>query len=134
MTIALFYSFFALVAITANVLSQEITLALYSGSYELALAILVGTAVGLVSKYLLDRKYIFKADTQTLSKDTRQFIAYASTGVLTTMLFWGAEITFDYLFGSKEARYVGAVLGLSCGYYLKYQLDKRFVFIKKVSS
>ncbi len=134
MTIALIYSFFAIVAITANLLSQEMTLALYSGAFELAIAILVGTAVGLVIKYLLDRKYIFKADTQPLNKDATQFIAYASTGVLTTMLFWGAELTFDYLFGSKEARYLGAVLGLSCGYYLKYQLDKRFVFTRRLSS
>jgi hypothetical protein len=28
-------------------------------------------------------------------------------------------------------RYIGGVLGLSIGYYIKYQLDKRFVFVDK---
>ena len=134
MTLALIYSFFAIVAIATNVLSQEITLLLYSGPYELALAILMGTAVGLVVKFLLDRKYIFQADSKPLSKDATQFIAYATTGVLTTILFWGSEIAFDYFFASKQARYVGAVLGLSCGYYVKYQLDKRYVFTTKEPS
>lgn len=134
MTIALTYSFFAIIAIAANVLSQEMTIALYTGPYELAIAILVGTAIGLVIKFLLDRKYIFQADSKPLHKDASQFLAYATTGVLTTLLFWGSEITFDYVFATKEARYVGAVLGLSAGYYLKYQLDKRFVFTAKAPS
>jgi len=134
MTITLLYSLFAIIAIAANLLSQEVALTLYAGRYQLGIAILMGTAVGLIIKYLLDRKFIFKANTQALQKDAAQFFAYASTGVLTTMLFWGSEIAFDYLFGSKEARYIGAILGLSCGYYLKYQLDKRFVFTKKIPS
>ncbi|MGJ8688922.1 MAG: GtrA family protein [Gammaproteobacteria bacterium] len=128
MPIALTYSFFAIIAIAANILSQELALLLYAGPYELVVAIFVGTGTGLVLKFLLDRKYIFKANTKPLSKDGLQFLAYTATGVLTTFLFWGTEIAFDFYFANKSARYIGAVLGLSCGYYLKYQLDKRFVF------
>lgn len=128
MPIAITYSLFAIIAITANILSQELALLLYRGPYELAMAIFVGTGTGLVLKYLLDRKYIFRANTKPIHKDALQFLAYTSTGVLTTLLFWGTEIAFDFLFANKGARYIGAVLGLSCGYYLKYQLDKRFVF------
>lgn len=134
MTIALTYSLFAIIAIAANILSQELALLLYSGPYELAVAIFVGTGTGLVLKYLLDRKYIFKANTKPLSKDGQQFLAYTATGVLTTLLFWGTEMAFDWFFANKGARYTGAILGLSCGYYLKFQLDKRFVFTKSKQS
>jgi putative flippase GtrA len=44
--------------------------------------------------------------------------------VITTFVFWG----FDYLFNSIPMRYLGAVIGLSIGYIIKYQLDKKFVF------
>jgi len=130
MSLLFLYSLFAVIAIAANVLSQEFALLFYQGAHELLIAIPVGTAVGLVIKFVLDRKYIFKADTVPLSKDGRQFIAYASTGVMTTLLFWGSEIAFELLFASREARYVGAILGLSCGYVLKYHLDRRFVFTR----
>lgn len=130
MSLLLLYSLFAVIAITANVLSQEFALLFYTGTHELIVAIPVGTAVGLVVKFVLDRKYIFKADTVPLSKDGRQFIAYAATGILTTLLFWGSEVAFELLFASREARYIGAILGLSCGYILKYQLDRRFVFTR----
>lgn len=130
MSLLFLYSLFAIIAIAANVLSQEFALLFYRGAHELVVAIPVGTAVGLVVKFVLDRKYIFKADTVPLSKDGRQFIAYAATGVLTTVLFWGSEIAFELLFASREARYVGAILGLSCGYVLKYQLDRRYVFTR----
>lgn len=130
MSLLFLYSLFAIIAIAANVLSQEFALLFYQGAHELVIAIPVGTAVGLVVKFVLDRKYIFKADTVPLSKDGRQFIAYAATGLITTLLFWGSEIAFELIFASREARYVGAILGLSCGYVLKYHLDRRFVFTR----
>ncbi|MCB1665588.1 MAG: GtrA family protein [Pseudomonadales bacterium] len=130
MSVVIAYSLFALLAIAANVLSQEASLLLYRGPGELWLSIPTGTAVGLVVKYVLDRKYIFRANTVPLAQDGRQFMAYTATGVITTCLFWGSEILFDQLFATREARYVGAVLGLSAGYLLKYRLDKRFVFTR----
>lgn len=130
MSLLMNYTLFAIFAITANVLSQEATLWFYRGAYELWFTIPIGTAVGLVVKYLLDRKYIFSADTLPLHRDARQFLAYAGTGAITTALFWGTEILFDVVFDSREARYGGAILGLSVGYWLKYRLDKRFVFAK----
>jgi putative flippase GtrA len=49
-------------------------------------------------------------------------------GVVTTAVFWGFEFGFDHLFGTREMRYAGGVIGLAIGYVAKYQLDKRFVF------
>lgn len=131
--LALLYSLFAIIAMAANILSQEFALLLYGGAYAIYFAIVCGTGVGLAVKYVLDRRYIFKAATRPLSKDLSQFVSYSATGVLTTLLFWGTEIGFDLLFGTRLARYAGAVLGLSIGYVIKYQLDRRFVFATRSS-
>ena len=129
MRLVFLYSFFAAIATISNILAQEFALRFVQESF--ALALLVGTGVGLVVKYLLDRRYIFNAATRPVSQDSKQFVAYTLTGVATTALFWSMEIWFDMVFDSYTARYVGAALGLSIGYMVKYQLDKRFVFIDR---
>jgi len=50
-------------------------------------------------------------------------------GIITTLLFWGVELGFDYFFDHHLAKYAGAITGLSLGYLIKYHLDKRFVFV-----
>jgi len=47
---------------------------------------------------------------------------------LTTFIFWGTEIGFDAFFENENAKYFGAVIGLSIGYIIKYFLDKKYVF------
>ncbi|MCE1274677.1 MAG: GtrA family protein [Chlorobiales bacterium] len=49
-------------------------------------------------------------------------------GVVTTVIFWGFEFGFDHLFGTRELRYLGGMIGLGIGYVSKYHLDKQFVF------
>lgn len=125
------YVAFAIVATGANLVAQELTVRAYIGVSSLYLAIAVGTLVGLVCKYLLDKHYIFALVTVSKREDADRFLFYSLTGVVTTMLFWGFELGFEFAFSGKTARYVGAVIGLSLGYALKYQLDKRFVFGKQ---
>jgi hypothetical protein len=43
-------------------------------------------------------------------------------------MFWGMELGFEFWFQTRAARYLGAVIGLSIGYAVKYRLDKHFVF------
>ena len=43
-------------------------------------------------------------------------------------IFWGLEFGFNWVFHTKEMRYLGGIIGLAIGYLIKYQLDKRFVF------
>lgn len=126
------YSLFAVFAMVLNLVSQELSLLVYSGSLSLYVAIGVGTGVGLVSKYFLDKLYIFNLETEDWSDDLGRFVAYSVTGVFTTLVFWGFELSFELFFGTKPARYLGAVIGLTIGYLLKYQLDKRYVFPDRV--
>jgi putative flippase GtrA len=99
-----------------------------SGSSGLVLALVVGTAVGLVVKYLLDKRWIFGDLSRGAQAHARRFSLYAATGVVTTAIFWGAEAGAWAVWGTDAAREAGAVLGLAVGYVCKYQLDRRLVF------
>jgi len=126
--LAIRYAILAAAATMANIASQEGTLHLYHGIYEIGCSIFVGTGVGLVVKYILDKRYIFRFKTQNGVQDSRIFFLYSLMGLLTTTIFWGFEWAFQTLYLTKEMRYLGGVIGLSMGYLMKYQLDKRFVF------
>ncbi|MEL0237993.1 MAG: GtrA family protein [Gammaproteobacteria bacterium] len=116
------YFGFAVVATVLNLICQNILIFL---EYEVYLQILGGTLIGLVSKYYLDRQYVFK-DTKT--NIAGSFIMYSLFGALLTPLWWVIEIIFIYLFGTILAQNIGAILGLAICYYLKYLLDKKYVF------
>ena len=128
MFLVLKYSFFALIATIINLFTQFISLAIYSQDFSLYIAMFFGTLTGLIAKYILDKKYIFYYVVKDKKEDSQKFILYSIMGVFTTLIFWGFEIGFDYIFDSEIAKYIGAIIGLSVGYITKYFLDKKFVF------
>ena len=91
----------------------------------------IGTLVGLVVKYILDKNFIFYHVVEDKKDDAKKFVLYSLMGVFTTIIFWGTEIAFDTLFQDPNAKYLGALIGLSIGYIIKYFLDKKYVFIQK---
>ncbi|WP_407330984.1 GtrA family protein [Enterovibrio sp. 27052020O] len=126
------YVLFAIVAMIVNILSQELSSFSFSESvYELEISIIVGTFSGLIVKYCLDKKYIFNNVPNVDSSSLLTFFLYCLMGVVTTFLFWSTEYLFDVWFETKTMRYVGAVIGLSIGYFSKYQLDKKYVFVNR---
>jgi len=127
--LAITYALLALIATAINIAAQDIVVRIYDGRFSIALSIIVGTGAGLVIKYVLDKRYIFRFHTRNLAHDSRTFALYTLMGLATTVIFWGFEFGFDYLFGTKEMRYLGGMIGLAFGYVTKYYLDKRFVFI-----
>jgi putative flippase GtrA len=128
MRIAYLYTIFAIIAILLNIATQDVVGYIYNGQYKIYVAILFGTASGLLVKYILDKKYIFQQVIKNFAEDTYLFFLYAVMGVITTLIFWGFELLFECIFATKMWRYLGGVLGLSIGYAIKYYLDKRFVF------
>jgi putative flippase GtrA len=130
MTIALWYSLYAAIAVGTNIAVQYMVLSMYQGRYALYVAMAIGTVVGLVVKYALDKRSLFRYQTKGVGENMRTFILYATIGGVLTLVFWAVELGFDALFPYQQAKYVGAVIGLTLGYLAKYQLDKRFVFIK----
>lgn len=128
MELAIRYTIFALLSTAANIAAQDGAIRLYDGAYGLLSSMVVGTAVGLVVKYLLDKRYIFGVRAKSLVHDGRMFALYSLMGVATTAIFWGFEFTFHFVFDDKAMRYLGGVIGLAIGYWVKYRLDKRYVF------
>jgi putative flippase GtrA len=124
----LLYTAFAVLATLANLGTQRAVFLLGDGAGVFALAVFSGTLVGLVLKYLLDKRWIF-ADTGTgLKAHGRKFSLYTLMGVVTTAIFWGTETAFWLIWQTDPMRETGAVLGLAVGYVIKYNLDRRFVF------
>ena len=128
MLLVLKYSFFALIATIINLFTQFISLAIYSQNFSLYIAMFLGTLTGFIAKYILDKKYIFYYVVKDKKEDSQKFILYSIMGVFTTLIFWGFEIGFDYIFDSEIAKYIGAIIGLRIGSITKYFLDKKFVF------
>ena len=123
------YSVFAVLSILVNLAFQYFSLAIYDGAASLYVAMFMGTLFGLVTKYVLDKKYIFYHKPKDKKDDAKKFMVYSLMGVFTTVIFWSTEILFDMIFASEYAKYIGAVLGLSIGYVIKYFLDKKYVFL-----
>lgn len=126
------YVLFAALATAANIGAQELVVRTYSGVNHLFVSVIVGTTVGLVFKYMLDKRYIFRFRTSSIGQDTKTFVLYTIMGLATTLIFWGFEVGFHYIFVTKEMRYLGGVIGLAIGYLTKYHLDKRYVFRAEV--
>ena len=95
------------------------------------MAMFIGTLAGLIVKYVLDKKFIFYHEIKDKKDDAKKFALYSLMGVFTTIIFWGIEIAFNYFSQEPNAKYIGAIIGLSIGYVIKYFLDKKFVFIDK---
>jgi putative flippase GtrA len=129
--IAFKYTVFALISTLFNLLFQYLSFLVYEGFASLYLAMFVGTLAGLVVKYVLDKKFIFYHEVESKKDDAKKFALYSLMGVFTTIIFWGTEIAFDALSNNENAKYLGAVIGLSIGYVIKYFLDKKYVFIDK---
>ena len=132
--LTLLYALFAALSTAVNLGSQALTIALYHGPRAIELSILIGTSSGLPVRYVLEKRHIFEFTSEGVGHDGRLFVLYSFMGVFTTALFWGIEYGFHRLFGTNAMRYLGGALGLTLGYVIKYQLDKRFVFVPKTSS
>jgi len=126
--IAFKYFICAVISTLVNLVFQYLSFQAYSGFADIYVAMFIGTLAGLVTKYLLDKKYIFYHKPENNKQDAKKFISYTLTGGITTIIFWGTELGFDVIFGGEIAKYAGAVLGLSIGYIAKYKLDKKYVF------
>lgn len=121
------YVLFCIVATLVNLVTQRIFLELIFIDYYL-IALFLGTLTGLITKYILDKNYIFNDFDHSIKNNSKKFTLYTFNGVLTTAIFWGTESVFYFVYATTFARELGAIIGLSIGYFFKYKLDKKYVF------
>ena len=129
LTIAVFYTLFASLSTAINIGSQILSMAVYKGLYAIEISLLVGTAAGLPLRYLLEKRYIFSFKSNNMRHDGQLFVLYSFMSVFTTTIFWFMEYAFHLFFAEDLMRYVGGVVGLGIGFYVKYRLDKKYVFV-----
>jgi putative flippase GtrA len=125
------YIAFAVIATLLNILGQELVIRVLDNqwSWSLCLSIIAGTSIGLIVKYELDKRYIFiHFNSSSRKLEFMTFLLYSSTGVVTTLIFWSVELLFESIYESALMKYLGAVIGLTLGYVIKYSLDNRYVF------
>ena len=127
--IAVLYTLFAVLSTAINIGSQMLSNWIYKGPLFVEISILVGTAMGLPLRYFLEKRYIFNFTSKNLVHDGKLFVFYSAMGVITTLIFWGTEYTVHLIYDTDFMRYFGGVFGLSIGFYVKYQLDKKYVFV-----
>ncbi|MFX1533327.1 MAG: GtrA family protein [Promethearchaeota archaeon] len=140
-----FYMIFAIVAIILNVTVQTLTevflktffsdfamiiIEILTQPFELWFFICLGlgTLVGFVFKFIVDKFIVFEEKKLELEETTRQVVKYFFFAIFTTMIFWGTETLFHILWNAYA---LGAVIGLAIGYTIKFVLDSKFVFIDK---
>ena len=123
------YILFCVVATLINLMTQRISLNLISFDNNYFIALFLGTITGLIAKYFLDKNYIFNDYNNSIKNNSKKFYLYSVNGIFTTFIFWGAESLFFFVYATTFAREFGAVLGLSIGYFVKYKLDKKYVFL-----
>ena len=127
--IAILYTLFALISTAINIGSQMLSIWIYKGPLSVEISILVGTTMGLPLRYFLEKRYIFNFISKNLVHDGKLFVLYSTMGVITTLIFWGTEYAFHLIYDTDFMRYLGGLIGLSIGFYVKYQLDKKYVFV-----
>ena len=126
--LVLVYALVSGIATACNLLTQALSVWLYQGPHAIEWSVLAGTACGLPIKYALEKRFVFLFRADDLGHDTRLFVLYGFMGVFTTAVFWGIEFAFHHLFGTDAMRYLGGAIGLTLGSWIKYHLDKRYVF------
>lgn len=98
---------------------------------HVVVAMLFGTGVALVVKYFLVKKYAFAFKPRNRSHEAQVFFVYGLLGAATTFLFWGIELGFHYFISIPYSRQIGTVVGLVVCGYIKFVLDRDYVFNAK---
>lgn len=97
-------------------------------SFKLLTGMITATIIAFVFKFIVDKFLIFRNTAKELKENIRQIVFYGSFAVFTTLIFWGFEVFFKYVFVFSFSEYIGGFVGLMAGYSIKFILDSKFVF------
>ena len=88
MRLAVVYTIIALIATAANLGAQELTVRAWHGAFQIEISVFIGTGVGLVVKYVLDKIFIFRFRAASTLHDLHTFILYTAMGVDENRRHW----------------------------------------------
>ena len=122
------YCFFAILATLVNLYVQRLILNIENSFTFLLYAIFCGTLIGLLIKFILDKYFIFFNYEKKIKNNSKMFLKYTILGIFTTIVFWAIESVFWLIWQTEMMREIGAIIGLTIGYILKFGLDRKYVF------
>ena len=129
--ITIYYSLFAGLSTVVNINIQMFFILTYRGLYSVEVYIFIGTLVGLLLCYFLEKCYIFSFQSTNIKLNGLLFCFNNFMGVFTTVIFWETEDVFYLIFTSDLMLCLGGVLGLAIGCNIDDQLNNHFVFIDR---
>jgi putative flippase GtrA len=124
------YVLVAIVSGLSNLASQEVVVRVLPIA-PIVVSVLTGTGVGFFVKYCLEKRWVFLDGYDSHISEVRKISLYGAFGIGTTVLFWLIELSFWHIWQTMEAKYVGAAVGLSLGNWIKYLLDRHYVFPRR---
>lgn len=128
--LALRYTTIAIAASALNLLLQGVISWIYSGPLAVEVSMVIATGLVLPLKYSVEKRVIFDFEPDSLLHDAKLFYLYTIVSVFTVLIFWCTEYAFHLMFREEAMRYVGGAIGLTISFYLKYRLDRHFVFVR----
>jgi len=131
--------FFAFCSILINLTIQQISKILLKNTqldfihfFNLDIAFIIqlisGTVAGFIFKFIVDKFIVFREKHESIQKTSKQILVYLFFAVITTIIFWGFEISFNHFFVFCNRDLIGGFIGLIIGYTIKYLLDRKWVF------
>ena len=88
------YLVFAILATFVNLSVQRIIFWYGDSNSIFALALALGGAMGLVVKYILDKRWVFEDIRPGVEEHSKKFPLYILIGVFSTLIFWVTETIF----------------------------------------
>ena len=99
---------------------------------SLLISMFCATIIAFLFKFVIDKIIIFKDKSTEITENIRQILIYGLFALFTTLIFWVFEISFKYFFKFQYSEYMGAIIGLTIGYTIKFVLDSKYVFNKTI--
>ena len=90
-TLVFRYAVFAVLATIANLAIQRLVLMGGETALWFMAAVGAGTLIGLVVKYVLDKRWIFGDTSTGVKAHGKKFGLYTAMGLVTTAIFWGTS-------------------------------------------
>lgn len=75
MHVVFLYAFFAVIATASNIAAQVLVVRIPNLAYAVPLSIAAGTAVGLLVKYALDKRWVFEWKPKNAGHNAKTFFS-----------------------------------------------------------
>ncbi len=88
---------------------------------------IVAVGVTYVVKFILDKFIVFQKGDTTIKDTSEEFIKYFGFAIITTIINLGIQFILTNFFGTPLE--ISMIVALSIGYFIKFLLDRKYVFV-----